>query len=823
MSASEPTMPDLTRVKANVGRMIVARATEREIATYLGSEGVTVQDLQGARMSPEDEATYIELARDPRSTAASLQGFVRSRGFDITDAEAQAFIANRAREPQVAASVRYGEAPDSPAPPSPTPPPNTALESISATAGEFMDGLIPGSGKALAGAGGALGNTIAARFGMTSWDPSQAYSEEAAAYEQDQARLEIDHPQIASVADWLGFGSSFALPMARVAKGATWEAGVLNGAANGAGYGALSGALNDTGEGRLANAGRAALVGGVLGGAAAPVAQKAGDSVSAARRNIPGVNGFLTGVENLPRHITRKPLLEPSVAAHAQAERIINGELQDAVIATGMGRGTVPATPDTIATEVARRGALSVPAMPADVTDRLRDTAAWALQGQGTMATRARGELAARQAQAGSRIRGHVAQALGPIIDPVAEVDAIRRRASNASGPGYAAAYAQPMVVTPDIRAIMGTPAFQDALPQAVKNIRNAQRDPNALGFQLDPQGNISGLDTLSTEGFDQVVRAMRDSGRAAAEVNPITGRVTNNSNSLHINARAQDLQGALSAQNPAYRDVTANYADEMALRDALERGASIGKLSGPEIDAQRRAMPNHAQEGWMAGARTALADAATQASLKPAANVAQAVRQPLGLSGAGLASGSGDTAKLQAIEAVSGRPGVLSRLDDRLEGEDQAWRTFAAVRSPGHQTDAQDSLMDHAGTAVDVTRKLSQGRILGALSSVLLKGNPRGTLAFRGDVQDRMAELLTPTAPQDVRAAMGALSSRTRSDTALRGTIDRGAGNVAKVGILQAAGLSTDPLPPIDIADLEPQAVPDAADQAPLYRRRPF
>ena len=99
-------------------------------------------------------------------------------------------------------------------------------------------------------------------------------------------------------------------------------------------------------------------------------------------------------------------------------------------------------------------------------------------------------------------------------------------------------------------------------------------------------------MNTLSTEGFDQVIRAMRDSGRAAGEVNPITGRVRQTTDSVHINSRAKDLHAALADQNPAYRDVTANYADEMALQDALRRGGDVAKLSGPEIDAQRRAMP---------------------------------------------------------------------------------------------------------------------------------------------------------------------------------------------------------------------------------------
>lgn len=801
----------------------------------------------GARLSPEDEALYMELAADPRSDAASLQGFIRSRGFDLTDQDAAAFITARSRKgAKVGGEVSYvvtgpdgaqfevqapegakeaevlsqvqGYANGDAAPRQPM----TFLQDVSTTAQDFLDGVLPSAGKTMAGVGGAIGNTIAAGLGRTDWHPGQAYDEESGAAAQDQAQFGEEHPDLAGTAGWAGFGSSFLLPGATVVRSRNLAAHMVNGAVTGSGYGVLSGALNDTGDGRLANATNGLMVGGVLGGLAAPAAGKVGNTVSAVRRNIPGVNGVLTGLENIPRRIAGKPLVPASAAGHAQAERILNREMDGQTIDTGMGSGTVPATPENVQSEVLRRHSLGVPAMPGDVTERLRSTTAQALQGTGTMASRARGVLASRQAQAGPRVRQHITAELGPVVDPLAEAAAIHARASAASGPGYRAAYAQPVVVTPDMEAIMQTPAFRDALPQAVRNIRNAQRDPNALGFRLDDQGNIGGVDTLSTEGFDQVIRAMRDSGRAAADINPLTGRVTNTTNSVHINQRAQDLKGALSSQNEAYRDVTANYADEMALRDALERGGDVSKLSAPEIEAQRRAMPQHAQEAWTAGARTALADDAIQAGLRPSVNVAQAARKGMGLSGAGVLSGAGDNAKQQAIEAMAGRPGVLSRVDDRLEAEDQAFRTYAAASNPQASRRDLEAIAGNLGTAVDVTRKLALGRIPAALAAVVLKANPQGTAAFRRDVQDRMVGVLTATTPDAIREGLGALSSRATTDVAKSGALYRKAGRLANVGVLSAAAQSADPLPVDDdpAADWAPYSA--AEDLRPLTYQRP-
>ena len=813
-------MTDPTTVKSNVATMVDKGATEAEIEAYIASEGTDAQALRGGHMSPADERGYLALAADPRSTAAALQAYAQQRGFAVTDADAQDFIRRRHDAPTapIGTSIDYrGNLPAAPAPApvQPATEPNSAWQTWNSAAGHFLDGVLPGLSRLGDGLDGVASNAWNAITGNGTLDPAQGYRDGNDAAAPIIAQFDRDHPDAASAAGWAGFGGSFLLPEAKVVRGASLGAHMANGALHGAACGTAGGLLNDTGEGRLANAENGALFGGVLGAAAAPIAGKLSQSVATARRNIPGVNGALTGLGNLPRRLAGVPLVPASVAAHAQAERLINREMDGATIDAGMGYGTVPATPQTVAAEVVRRGALGIPAMPADVSEPLRSTTAWALRGNGTMATRARVVLSSRQAHAGSRVREHVQAELGPVIDPIAEVENIRRRASAASAPGYAAAYAQPMVVTPEIAGIMRTPAFQDALPQAVRNIRNAQRDPAALGFAVSPNGALSAGHGLSTEGFDQVVRAMTDSGRAAATLNAVTGQVTHNTNSLHIANRANDLRGALSAQNPAYRDAVANYADEAALRQAIRQGEAVGRLSGPEIDAQRRAMPPAAQEGWAAGARTALADTATDASLRPAANVPQAVRQRIGSAGSGgPALLSGDAAKMQAIEDMTGRRGALSRLDDRLEGEDQTYRTFADTAAAPPARGALSSAMGVAGGALSAARKLAHGNIGGALSAVILHGNPRGTATFRRDVAARTAQVLTATAPADVAAHMGALSQRPTIDRARRGVLSRRAGKLARAGILQAAGQDTSPIP-LEGGSLSPLEAPYSADEA--------
>ncbi|KIU29295.1 hypothetical protein SR41_04610 [Sphingomonas melonis] len=197
-----------------------------------------------------------------------------------------------------------------------------------------------------------------------------------------------------------------------------------------------------------------------------------------------------------------------------------------------------------------------------------------------------------------------------------------------------------------------------------------------------------------------------------------------------------------------------------------------------------------------MSGARTAVADTATQKGLKPTANVAQQVRQQVGLSGAGGYAAEGDRAKQAAIEVMAGQPGMMNRLDDRLEGEDQAFKTFAEA-SLGSKTQPRQAVDEAlSGEALTVARHVATGNIAGAVSSVLLRGNPRGTLRFKRDVQDRIAEIMTATRPADVSALLRAVADRAAQDDRFGAALARAGVTPAKIAALQAAGQDGDPVP---------------------------
>jgi hypothetical protein len=143
---------------------------------------------------------------------------------------------------------------------------------------------------------------------------------------------------------------------------------------------------------------------------------------------------------------------------------------------------------------------------------------------------------------------------------------------------------------------------------------------------------------------------------------------------------------------------------------------------------------------------------------------------------------------KLQAIETMSGRPGVMNRIDDRLEGEDQAFKTFSESFA-GSKTQPKQAMDDAmSGEALQTARQLLHGNWSGAIAATLFKGNPAGTLRFKQGVQDRIAEIMTSANPQTTREAMDAIVRRAQSDDEFGQLLNTAGIRPAKLIALQAA-----------------------------------
>jgi hypothetical protein len=521
----------------------------------------------------------------------------------------------------------------------------------------------------------------------------------------------------------------------------------LHGAAVGLGYGAVAGAgEGDTFSERANNAATGALAGGVLGGAMSPVGAGLVRAGRFVRQAVPGADGAVRALRNVPRAVLQKAKVSREQQRAEQAGRFMNTRMNQGHIATGFGRQGAPSTPQTLLSEVERREAIGVPAVLGDVSDAMRTTTSWASRGDGPGQRMVKAFIDRRKQAEADRVRSHIVDQMGSTSpDPVRQYQEYGERARREAGPMYDEAYVQPVILTPEMRSIMQTPAAQEALPVAIRNIRNAQRDPEAMGFVMGPDGQLlpDQYESLSTEGFDQVIRAMRDNAERSMEHPRFPGgRPTNTTDSVHINARAGDLRDQLAAQNGAYRDAQATYADEMGMRDAFQMGQDITKLSGPEIAAQARQAPqSNAREAWSIGARTELANGASKfGSNYPTGDTAAAVRRVLG-----------DEPKQAAIQGMMpDRPNAVAGLQERLEAEHQGNILWKDVQGNSKTAERQQADKDMDGALGAMEIPTSPTGLISKAANLMASGVSKG---IRQDVKEHVARIVTERDPQRRRA----------------------------------------------------------------------
>jgi len=664
-----------------------------------------------------------------------------------------------------------------------------------------IDNVLPNWGDEIAGVGYGLGSVISGKRSF-----GDGFREGQRRFKENQAGYKKEHPTLSTVSAGTGMGLGMVLPAGKALKGASMGRKVLQGAKIGAAYGAASGAGEGDGVDigrRATNAVHGAASGAMVGAVLPPVVaggQKAGQM---ARQYVPGVDRVVRALPTAPpwtRRLAgerRASTPRPSAGAQ-QGNRMAAARMRVGHIDNGPALSGPQASPETIAQEVANRRDVGVPAMLGDTTEAMRDLTRTASRGMGPGQSMVRQRLAERKAAEGTRVRQHVADTMPTVDDPIAFVEQQRQQAKAATAPLYREAYAQPVYRTPDIQAIEQTPAFRDAVPQAVRNIRNQidpatrqPKDPQALGFRyVDgdptglpptgphfrlPEGGYVTLDEgLSTEGYDQVIRAMQDAGRSAADRNPVTGRIENTTNSVHINGRAGDLRGLLRQQNDAYDQAVGRYGDDMAYADAFRQGGEIGNLTGHEVNAQARALPEQAHHAYATGAGTALADAASQASARnPSGDTANRVRQMLG-----------DDTKQQALGAIGGNTGSVRGLRDRLEYEHQAHVNWQGVH--GSSAPQSPDLDREMGTS---SLSISKARWLPVLVDYI---GDHVSRQYKQDVKQRVAEIATASDAQTVEHVMQAIAAQAQKDKDFADLMHR-----AGAGSMSVAGSNVAPIDP--------------------------
>ena len=178
--------------------------------------------------------------------------------------------------------------------------------------------------------------------------------------------------------------------------------------------------------------------------------------------------------------------------------------------------------------------------------------------------------------------------------------DALIKQASDSAAPLYREAYAAPAVGSPEIESLLQTPFARDALGRARTIAANERRDPAALGFSVDADGNVI-LNPVQTDlhGAYAAAKAEFDAANASHQSAMIMPGANTAAASARLEAARQSLERANAAlQNAPTAGVaqgSSNYTPQTldyvkrGMDDVLEqyRNPMTGKL---QLDEAGRA-----------------------------------------------------------------------------------------------------------------------------------------------------------------------------------------------------------------------------------------
>lgn len=542
---------------------------------------------------------------------------------------------------------------------------------------------------------------------------------------------DIERERINQARQNLGWAGTAAEIGGGLASGGTAVAGgraLLNtgqAALNAAKVGAATGGIAGFGSGdgaidSLIKAGAGTALGGAIGAFVPAAAELIGNRVSGLRRLIGAGNS------NLPQQIVGE-----AIRADASTPAAIGRQL----------------------TEASQRG---VPMAIADTGDNVRGLLASVARrpGPGRQATRAVVEQ--RQTEQSGRVIDAVEANLGRVGNMRQESDALMQQARTAAAPLYDEAYQAPVISTPELDSLLNTPAGRGALGRARTIAANERRDPEALGFQLDADGNVR-LDptlhlnedgSISQEpamsrgytqqtldyvkrGLDDIIEQYRD---------PVTQRLTLDEAGRAVNGVRAQLLTENDRLNPVYQQARQAYAGPASAEEALQLGRQSLNSSAEDIEAALGRMGDAQREQYALGFRSAMAD-----------NINRAV------DGAGQAQRLlGTPRKRQALQAVFGGEENFNRFLQTMADERATTDTYRSVMT-GSQTaervaaDAQTSDGGLLETAAGATlRGVTQPvGLLGDLVKSLGEVNRFGAGQAGDATRERVAALLSETDPE--------------------------------------------------------------------------
>lgn len=173
--------------------------------------------------------------------------------------------------------------------------------------------------------------------------------------------------------------------------------------------------------------------------------------------------------------------------------------------------------PINVRTQLDEAAQLGVPMTLADTHPELASLAGASVRRSPTADLAAQEALLPRSRGQIDRFRGAVQRDLGPTANIPQLSEQLTKEAQAAAAPLYKQAYEAPAVGSPEISSLLDTPFGRSALSRAQGIAANERRDPKALGFGLDENGDVI-LNPLNTELYaaQAAARTELDAAQAA-------------------------------------------------------------------------------------------------------------------------------------------------------------------------------------------------------------------------------------------------------------------------------------------------------------------
>lgn len=267
---------------------------------------------------------------------------------------------------------------------------------------------------------------------------------------------------------------------------------------------------------------------------------------------------------------------------------------------------------DTVRQNVTDAADLGLPYSLADADPRLRTLAGSVARRSQDARALAENTFAPRALGQADRAVNAIDQYLAPITDIEARAAQIRQQASNTARPFYDEAFSRAAPIDEQVGAMLQSPAGKDALRRAYSIAQNEGRDPLAMGFNLNDQGEVVLQQAPSFETLDLVKKGL--DGILEGKRNPITGKldISGDPEAQAVNGLRARLLGKLDEINRPYGQARAAYQDVIKRQNALELGNRTlprGDLPQRKFDAALATMTDQYMPEAQRGYATAMAD----------------------------------------------------------------------------------------------------------------------------------------------------------------------------------------------------------------------